>query len=240
MEPPVIIGDLKPQNIMVRPDGHIVLIDFGAASTESRYATGDGGRIPAAGEGGRRTPAAGACGIQEDFSFASAKWSAPERIRYGTADVRSDIYSLGRVLEYISGKDKPPGMTFIIRRCTMKDPKLRYGSVRAVIRDLAVIRNTGKLAAGILIFFAAALLSGAVSRGRAAAAGSGVSQIQKDDREGMDIYYHDEPEDEGGGSGGHYDETDGYSGCLLPGMQAGAGRFEADALRGEMLNYGKK
>ena len=85
MEPPVIIGDLKPQNIMVRPDGHIVLIDFGAASTEHNKDS-------------------------EGFSFATKKWAAPEQIKNGTSDKRSDIYSLGRVLDAISGKDKPLGM----------------------------------------------------------------------------------------------------------------------------------
>lgn len=143
MEPPVIIGDLKPQNIMVRPDGHIVLIDFGAASTEHNKDS-------------------------EGFSFATKKWAAPEQIKNGTSDKRSDIYSLGRVLDAISGKDKPLGMDLVIKRCTMKDPRFRYRSAGGVMRDLAIIRNLGKIAAGALILLlAAGLITAGGRAGRA-------------------------------------------------------------------------
>ena len=133
MDPPVIIRDLKPQNIMVRPDGHIVLIDFGAASPEHN-----------------KEP--------ERISFATKKWAAPEQIKKGTADKRSDIYSLGKVLEAISGKDKPLGMGLVIKRCTLTDPGLRYRSAYGVMRDLAIIRNIGKIAAGAVILLTAAVL----------------------------------------------------------------------------------
>src|SRR5438094_9743891 len=47
--PPVIFRDLKPQNIMLRPDGRVALIDFGIARTTitaGGTAIGTGGYAP--------------------------------------------------------------------------------------------------------------------------------------------------------------------------------------------------
>jgi parallel beta-helix repeat protein len=68
-------GDIKPQNILVRPDGTGVLIDFGVARVE-----GYPGHTRAAGY----TP-----------EFAS-----PEQSRGRTGDARSDVYSLAATLYY--------------------------------------------------------------------------------------------------------------------------------------------
>ncbi len=113
MEPTVVLRDIKPQNIMVRPDGHIVLIDFGAAF---KYAGGsDDG---------------------DGYSFGSRRYASPEQLSEGRADVRSDIYAIGRVLDLISDKNKPFGLSFIIKRCTMRKAELRYKSAASVKRSL--------------------------------------------------------------------------------------------------------
>ena len=129
MEPPVILRDLKPSNIMVRPDGHIVLIDFGAAVPEK---------------------------AGSKASFATRKYAAPEQLEGKAADVRSDIYALGRVIDTITGRNKPFGTAAVIKRCTLSDPAHRYRSVNAVKRDLRLCTCLGKL----LLFAAAAVITG--------------------------------------------------------------------------------
>ena len=110
MEPTIVVGDLKPKNIMIRPDGHAVLIDFGAAS--DRAATVD------------------------DYVFASRGYASPEQIEGKGADVRSDIYALGRVIGFLTGDGSSPWMKLIVKKCTARDPDRRYQSVAAVKRDL--------------------------------------------------------------------------------------------------------
>lgn len=136
MDPPVVLRDIKPQNIMVRPDGHIVLIDFGAAIYENA------GFSPA---------------------FGSRRYAAPEQTKEGRADIRSDIYAIGKVMDAISGKDKPFGIKTVIKRCTMKKACMRYRSAAAVKRDIILLRNLWK----ILLFAAVILTAGILFLGNA-------------------------------------------------------------------------
>ena len=74
-KPPILHRDIKPGNVKITPDGHIVLVDFGLAKVlQGNQATTVGARA--------MTPG----------------YSPPEQ--YGTArtDSRSDIYSLGATL----------------------------------------------------------------------------------------------------------------------------------------------
>ena len=71
-KPPVIYRDMKPGNIMIRPDGNIRLIDFGIAREYKEGKTSD-------------TVALGTKG-----------YAAPEQFGgQGQTDARTDIYSLG-------------------------------------------------------------------------------------------------------------------------------------------------
>ncbi len=180
MDPPVILRDLKPQNIMVRPDGHIVLIDFGAA-------------IPGT--------------TKEQPIFGSRKYAAPEQLSEGKAGIRSDVYSLGRIMEEIAGKDKPFGLSVVIRRCTMKDARLRYRSVSAVQRDIVLTANLGKL----MLLSAAVLVTWiliTVKAGEKAAEVNKASDARQsyeqgllcfyelDDYKAMEKYFADVPEED--------------------------------------------
>jgi Serine/threonine protein kinase len=78
----LIHRDIKPQNILVSPDGQVHITDFGIAKSHLSTATT-------------------ATGV----TFGTADYIAPEQARGEAATPRSDIYSLGIVLyEMLTGK----------------------------------------------------------------------------------------------------------------------------------------
>src|SRR5581483_10636762 len=85
--PPVVFRDLKPSNILLSPDGRVMLVDFGIA----RYFK----------EGQNN----------DTTEFGSPGYAPPEQYQGGSqTDGRSDLYSLGVILhEMLSGK-RPVGM----------------------------------------------------------------------------------------------------------------------------------
>lgn len=103
-------NDLKPQNIIVNPNGAARIIDFGlSVSDDSLWGGCVGG---------------------------SKNFSAPEIVLgRGPAGAASDIYSLGQLVEYLFGGER---YRRIVRRCLKIAPEQRYGSVselrRAIIR----------------------------------------------------------------------------------------------------------
>lgn len=132
-KPPVIYRDLKPQNVIVCPEGNLRLIDFGAA-----YRRSFGGR-------GNRMAATPGYGAPEQFG---------KKGMHICADERSDIYALGMLLYYmVTGADpgKPPyallpvqdyqpllgqSVEQVIRRCTKEEPLERYQTVEEIREDL--------------------------------------------------------------------------------------------------------
>jgi serine/threonine-protein kinase len=80
--PPIIFRDLKPANIMLKPDGRIKLIDFGIAR---HFKPGQS----------KDTQAMGTPG-----------YAAPEQYGKEQSDVRADVYALGATLHHaITGRD---------------------------------------------------------------------------------------------------------------------------------------
>ena len=115
----VIHRDLKPENILVTNNGqNIKLIDFGLSEEDSRYEY----RIP----GG------------------TVSYASPEQLSGLPVDSRSDIYSLGLVINEMAGGRYQR----ICARCLRRDPGQRYSSVREV--RSAIIRKP-VLVAGISI-----------------------------------------------------------------------------------------
>ena len=139
-DPPMIFRDLKPANILVRPDGKFVLVDYGAVRKLRKSAGSDTMRLGTDG------------------------YAAPEQ--YGgweQSDERTDIYGIGAVLHHmVTGR--PPldtglrplgeilgaqgetlqydGLAQILMRCCMTAPSMRYCSCKELEKALqGVLRN---------------------------------------------------------------------------------------------------
>jgi eukaryotic-like serine/threonine-protein kinase len=93
----VVHRDMKPENIMLRPDGYVKVLDFGIAKlTEQRP-------VPDLDEVGTT----GVLQTRPGLVLGTARYMSPEQTRGQTVDARSDIWSLGVVIyEMIAGS--PP------------------------------------------------------------------------------------------------------------------------------------
>jgi serine/threonine protein kinase len=68
----------------------------------------------------------------EPTAAATPHYGAPEAIR----DVRSDIYSLGRILEDMLPAAPPRPLSAVVRRAAAADPGSRYAAVADLTRDI--------------------------------------------------------------------------------------------------------
>lgn len=134
--------DLKPENVLIKPQGEIFLIDFGISAQIG----------------------------EEIEAYGTKDFSAPEQRKKGvSADVRMDIYSLGKMMQFCGGKACSGRVREMIKRCTGKDAGERYGSVRELINDLRKrffwmeLEKTGRMV-GILAAASCVFYKGEQSR----------------------------------------------------------------------------
>jgi eukaryotic-like serine/threonine-protein kinase len=105
----VIHRDLKPENVMIGAFGEVLVLDWGIA-----------GRLDGS--------AANAAGTQG--------YMPPEQLA-GITDVRTDIYSLGKLLEYLLTPPDPKAVHAIAAKASNPEPPLRYASVLELSEDIA-------------------------------------------------------------------------------------------------------
>jgi Tol biopolymer transport system component len=137
----IVHRDLKPQNIKVKPDGEVKVLDFGLAKAAMAAADDD--------DGSPRSTAS-IDGTREGIILGTTSYMSPEQSRGHAVDKRSDIWAFGCVLyEMLTGRpafagetisdtlaavlkqepdwqalpaDTPPGIRSLLRRCLKKDP----------------------------------------------------------------------------------------------------------------------
>ncbi len=99
--PPVICGDIKPSNLVLRPDGSLALIDLGAAMTRTRYPPK------------RARPRHGTPG-----------YASPEQLGNQESDERSDLFSLAATCyELLTGDDPTRApLQFDLQRLNLAAP----------------------------------------------------------------------------------------------------------------------
>lgn len=138
----IVHRDIKPQNIMLFPDGTIKVMDFGIA----RFAREEGKTI-------------------SDKAIGSVHYISPEQARGDITDEKSDIYSVGVMLyEMLTGQKPfdgdspiaialmhmqntakaprtindtiPEGLEAIVMRAMQRDAARRYQSASEMIKDI--------------------------------------------------------------------------------------------------------
>lgn len=83
-KPPIIYRDMKPANIMLRPDGRVMLIDFGTAREYKEEH------------------------VEDTICLGTVGYAAPEQFGgNGQTDARTDIFCLGRTLYHLLTGHKP-------------------------------------------------------------------------------------------------------------------------------------
>lgn len=120
-KPAVVYRDMKPANVMLKPDGNVVLIDFGAAR---EYSSGN---------------------ISDTVSLGTRGYAAPEQYeKEGQSDARTDIYCLGVMLFQLLTGESPhslcpicqidpsfsSGLEAILIKCTQVKKENRYQSCK--------------------------------------------------------------------------------------------------------------
>jgi len=154
----ILHSDVNPNNILIGRDGRARLTDFGLARARNSP-----GVSPVFGEGEVPTWSA-------PEAAGTRGYMAPEHLRGGALDPRSDIYCLGLVLfemcvgtpvfagkttvEWVGaavdgdterlarlGPEVPPELARIIARATATEPRRRYPSAAAMVADLRALRR---------------------------------------------------------------------------------------------------
>src|SRR5262249_29490216 len=98
----VVHRDVKPENIMIRPDGYVKVLDFGLAKLTEQKPASD-------------NPDLTMTNIQHTHAgllLGTPRYMSPEQARGQRADARSDIWSLGTVIyEMVGGLPAFSGST---------------------------------------------------------------------------------------------------------------------------------
>ena len=135
--PPIIYRDMKPANVMLKPDGNVMLIDFGTAR-EYKQAS-----------------------VEDTTCLGTRGYAAPEQFGgHGQTDARTDIYCLGATIYHlVTGQSpcEPPyeikplgywipslagsGLEKLVAKCTRQNPAERYQSCAELMYALEHIHD---------------------------------------------------------------------------------------------------
>ncbi len=134
-DPAIIYRDMKPNNIMLHPDGYVKLIDLGVAREYKDEQKKD------------------------TIAFGTTGYAAPEQYGKAQTDARTDIYGIGATMWHLLGGSAPPvefplpnvreanpnvGEGFadvIIPKCTQLEREMRYQTCEELVSDLEVYQE---------------------------------------------------------------------------------------------------
>ena len=155
----IVHRDIKPDNVMIRPDRLVKILDFGIAKLSGAN------NQPILDE---EAATAIKSGTNPGMIIGTANYMSPEQAKGKEVDARTDVFSFGVVLyEMISGKlpfegetalemigailkdepkpinnsDVPPEIKKVIGKCLRKDRNERYQTIKDVLIDLRDVKQ---------------------------------------------------------------------------------------------------
>ncbi len=164
----VIHRDLKPGNVMIKPDGSVKVLDFGLATSR-------GGGTSVSDTKLSQSPTLSDAATHTGVILGTAAYMSPEQARGRAVDRRTDVWSFGCVLyECMTGRplfagetvsdliaqilerepdwnalpaNTPPRLHELLRRCLRKNPKERLRDIGDARIELADAHAEGKVPA---------------------------------------------------------------------------------------------
>ena len=154
----IVHRDIKPDNVMVRANGLVKILDFGVAKfaekTPANVSSEDATAIKAQ-------------ATSPGMIIGTANYMSPEQAKGQTVDARSDIFSFGVVLyEMIAGHlpfrgetavetigailhkepeplpaDVPVEITQVVKKCLEKERRERYQTIKDVLIDVGDVKQ---------------------------------------------------------------------------------------------------
>ena len=157
----IVHRDVKPENIMARPDGYVKVLDFGLAKLAE---------APLGESAGSNSPTVSAALTEPGRILGTWLYMSPEQARGQELDARTDVWSLGAVLyEMLTDKspfaDKtlsdtlaailhrqppaaselnsevPPELDRILAKALAKERDVRYQAIQDMALDLRQLRK---------------------------------------------------------------------------------------------------
>src|SRR5882762_4530783 len=158
----IIHRDIKPDNIMIRRNGYVKVLDFGLAKLTENSTD----KTPSDGEAATRVMVQTDAGVV----MGTAHYMSPEQARGKPVDARTDIWSLGVVMyELIAGRTPfegetstdvivaitqkepppiarfapsvPPEFDWIVTKALRKDRDERYQTIKELLTDLRRLKQ---------------------------------------------------------------------------------------------------